>query len=54
AYERGSNDWTLYEIDFDVPKESEGVSIRTTREFCGENCTLSGTFFYDDFEIKEL
>ena len=54
AFARGSNDWQLLEFDFEVPEGSEGVSIRTTREFCGENCTLSGTFYYDDFEIREL
>ena len=53
AFSAGSNDWTPITFEFEVPDDSEGISIRTAREFCGDACTLTGTVFYDDFELSE-
>lgn len=54
AFEMGSNDWSEYSVEFSLPAKSEGFAIRTSREYCGETCVLTGTFFYDDFELTEL
>lgn len=50
----GSNDWQLITVEFNAPSDCNGIFIRTGRAFCGENCPISGTFWYDDFELKRL
>lgn len=47
----GSNDWGEMTVDFTVPETCTGVVLKTARVFCGENCPLVGTFWYDDFKI---
>lgn len=51
AYATGSNDWQQIVIDFDAPENCEGVIIHTARSFCGDPCPITGTLWYDDFEI---
>lgn len=53
-FSAGSNEWENYELEFLVPDDSEGVSIRTSREYCGEECVLTGSFWYDDFKLEQL
>lgn len=48
----GTNDWQEVAVDFTAPENSEGVSIRTTRAFCGDNCPILGTLWYDDFVLE--
>lgn len=47
----GSHDWEQIEIDVSTPPNCNGITIRTIREFCGEECPIAGTFWYDDFEL---
>ena len=47
----GSTDWQKIKINFTVPEDCEGIVIRTSRAYCGENCPISGTVWYDDFNI---
>lgn len=49
----GTNDWKQMSVNFSVPGEVEGVTIRTAREFCGEKCLIFGTFWYDDFSLEK-
>lgn len=48
----GTNDWREMAVEFTTPENCSGITIRTTREICGEECPLTGTFWYDDFEIS--
>lgn len=50
----GTNDWRQMKIDFTAPENSEAVGVRTTRFYCGENCPIFGTFWYDDFRLERL
>lgn len=50
----GSNDWQQINVEFTAPGSCTGVYIRTGRAFCGDNCPLVGTFWYDEFELKRL
>ena len=47
----GTNDWQEISIDFTAPGDCNGIVILTVRGFCGENCPLAGTIWYDDFRI---
>ncbi len=51
SYATGSNDWQQIVIEFDAPENCEGVIIHTSRSFCGDPCPITGTLWYDDFEI---
>lgn len=50
----GTNDWQQVKVEFTTPENTEGVAIRTTRVYCGENCPIVGTFWYDDFKLETL
>ena len=47
----GTNNWQEMTVDFTTPENCDGVLIRTIRNYCGEECPLSGILWYDDFEI---
>lgn len=49
----GTNDWREIAVEFTTPQDCTGITIRTTREQCGEECPLTGTFWYDDFVISK-
>jgi Tfp pilus assembly protein PilF len=49
----GSNDWQEIALDFTTPENCNAISIRTIRAFCGEDCPITGTFWYDDFELQK-
>jgi hypothetical protein len=50
----GTNDWQQVKIDFTSPQNAEAVGIRTIRAFCGSNCPIVGTIWYDDFKLEKL
>lgn len=50
----GTAEWKRVSVDFRVPDGSEGVVIRTARAYCGENCPIFGTIWYDDFSIERI
>jgi tetratricopeptide (TPR) repeat protein len=50
----GTNDWQQVKIDFNAPANVDGVVVRTVRNYCGENCPLVGTIWYDDFNLQKL
>lgn len=52
AFPAGTNDWQEVDVDFTTPQNCNGISIRTGRVDCGEGCPISGTFWYDDFELS--
>lgn len=54
AFPVGTNDWQQIKIEFAAPENAEAVVLRTTRTFCGDNCPIFGTFWYDDFKLERL
>ena len=50
-FPQATNDWQEIALDFTAPENCEGIVIRTTRAFCGENCPIIGMVWYDDFEL---
>ena len=54
AFPTGTTDWQEITIDFSTPADCTGISIRTVRSYCGDNCPIAGTFWYDGFELKRL
>ncbi|MBX3292902.1 MAG: carbohydrate binding domain-containing protein [Acidobacteria bacterium] len=47
----GNYEWREFRLDFQTPSNCTGISIRTLRKFCGEECPISGTFWFDDMEL---
>ena len=50
----GTNDWQQVKVDFTAPQNADAIGIRTIRAFCGSNCPIVGTFWYDDFKLEKL
>lgn len=48
----GTNDWQEISLEFTAPENCEGIVIRTGRAFCGENCPIVGTIWYDNFVLN--
>jgi hypothetical protein len=51
TFANGTADWQKVTLDFRTPSNCNGIFIRTIRNYCGEDCPISGTFWYDDFEL---
>lgn len=52
-FQTGSNDWQEITLDFTTPENCNAIVVRTIRQYCGENCPVTGTFWYDDFELQK-
>jgi Flp pilus assembly protein TadD, contains TPR repeats len=50
----GTADWKEYAIDFVAPENAEGIGIRTSRLYCGEQCPIIGILWYDDFKLERI
>ncbi len=53
-FPEGTNDWQAISVEFKAPANAEGVLVRTSRSFCGENCPIVGTIWYDDFRLETI
>ncbi|MBK8467487.1 MAG: carbohydrate binding domain-containing protein [Chloracidobacterium sp.] len=51
AFQTGTNDWQEYSVDFRTPENCNGITFRTVRQPCGDQCPIVGTLWYDDFEL---
>ncbi|MFN2501495.1 MAG: tetratricopeptide repeat protein [Pyrinomonadaceae bacterium] len=49
----GTNDWQEVTVDFRTSNGCAGVGLQTIRTYCGEDCPLVGTMWYDDFELTK-
>lgn len=49
----GTSDWSDVSFEVPVPSNCNGITIRTSRAFCGENCPIVGIVWYDDFTISK-
>ena len=54
SYQTGTRDWRPISVEFTVPRETDAVSIRTARAFCGWDCPIVGVVWYDDFKLERL
>lgn len=52
GYTVGTADWEQRTIEFTTPANCEGITIRTSRVFCGEGCPIVGTVWYDDMSLS--
>ncbi len=50
----GTHDWQQWQVEFVVPEKCDGITIRTTRESCGEVCAVNGVLWYDAFELERI
>ncbi len=48
----GTNDWQEFEAAFSTPDNCTGIVVRTSRVYCGDNCPMVGTIWYDDFSLS--
>ena len=49
------NSWIDSSIDFAVPADVDGITIRLIRENCSAPiCTVAGTIWFDEFQLKRL
>jgi len=53
SFQPGTTDWQEYTVDVRTPENCNGITIRTARFPC-DQCTIVGTFWYDDFELRRL
>ena len=47
----GSSDWQENVIDVTTPANCSGINIRVVRGFCGDVCSITGTLWFDDFDL---
>ena len=45
----GTTDWQRITMEFGTPANCSGIIVRTVRDYCGEDCPVSGSFWFDDF-----
>ena len=50
----GSADWKEISLEFTVPDTADGIEIFTSRALCAEECPITGTIWYDDFQLSRL
>jgi Zn-finger nucleic acid-binding protein len=41
-------------VDFTVPADVDGAVVRTVRQYCGDNCPMVGTVWYDEFNLQKI
>lgn len=55
AIASGTNDWRQIVVEITAPDNCTGIVIYTARTSCGgEGCPISGTMWYDEFELKRV
>ena len=47
-------DWQQFKLTFTAPQNAEAIYIRTARDYCGADCPIFGTFWYDDFKLEKI
>jgi tetratricopeptide (TPR) repeat protein len=54
SYPAGSNDWQQISVDLKTPENCTAITIRTARSYCGDQCPIVGTVWYDEFSLSRL
>lgn len=50
-----AKDWTASSVEFQVPEDTDGVTIRLVRENCSAPiCTISGALWFDEFVLRPI
>lgn len=50
-----TKDWAVSTIEFQVPGDTDGITIRLVRENCAAPiCTVAGTLWFDEFILRPL
>jgi hypothetical protein len=50
-----AKDWTDTSVEFAVPVDTDGITIRLVRENCSAPiCTVAGTIWFDEFRLRRL
>lgn len=52
-FDGGTADWKQITLEFQTPDNCEGLAIRTGRIYCGDECPITGTLWYDEFQLTE-
>ena len=52
-FANGTAEWQRMTLDFRTPENCVGIMIRTIRQYCGEECPITGTVWYDDFSLTK-
>jgi Flp pilus assembly protein TadD len=51
----GTSDWQAVTLDFNVPAQSEAITVRLNRAPCPyQACPLFGKVWYDDFDLQRV
>lgn len=54
AFPSETNEWQQVQIEFATPANSEGITVRLGRAYCGNACPIVGTIWLDDFNLEKL
>jgi hypothetical protein len=52
AFPTGTTPWAESAVGFNVPAGIDGITIRISRSYCGENCPIVGTVWVDDVSLS--
>lgn len=52
-FANGTAEWQRMTLDFRTPENCVGIVIRTIRQYCGEECQITGSVWYDDFSLTK-
>lgn len=50
----GTTEWQQIKLEFIAPANAEAIGLRTVRQYCGNQCPIIGTFWYDDFKLDKI
>lgn len=54
SFPTDAEEWQQIKVNFTTPEDTDAVTIRTSRVFCGDVCPIVGIFWYDNFELNKL
>ncbi len=52
-FANGTEEWQRMTLEFRAPENCVGIVIRTIRSYCGDECPITGTVWYDEFSLTK-
>ena len=52
-FANGTAEWQKMTLDLRTPENCSGIVIRTIRQYCGEECQITGSIWYDEFSLTK-
>ncbi|MBP9109072.1 MAG: tetratricopeptide repeat protein [Pyrinomonadaceae bacterium] len=52
-FANGTAEWQKMTLDLRTPENCTGIVIRTIRQYCGEECQITGSIWYDEFSLTK-